>query len=116
MGLGRDHTRRSDPIGKADLTMAPGEPFAPELDALLGEQVVLDCKGPFLYIGVLDRLEANCFVLTSVDVHDIRESTSSVDLYLIDTLKHGVRANRRRVHVLAREILSISRLADIVPY
>ena len=96
--------------------MAPGESFAPELDALLGEQVVLDCKGPFLYIGVLDRVDANSVVLVDVDVHDTSESPSSVDRYLIDTVKHGVRANRKCVYVLAREVLSISRLADIVPY
>jgi len=87
-----------------------------ELKALIGEQVVVDTKGPFLYIGTLERVEADSLLLRDVDVHDTRESSSSADLYLIETLKHGIRINRRSVYVLAREVVSVSRLADIVPY
>ncbi len=90
--------------------------FAPELKALVGEQVVVDTKGPFVYIGVLTRLDSGTLLLSDVDVHDLRDSVSSVDRYLIDTLKHGVRVNRHSVRVLAREVVSISRLSDIVPY
>jgi len=96
--------------------MARDDTLAQELAGLVGEQVVLDTKGPFLYIGTLERVECGTVLLSEVDVHDLRESSSSADLYLIETLKHGVRTNRKSVYVLTREIVSISRLTDIVPY
>ncbi len=90
--------------------------FAPELQSLVGQQIVLDTKGPFVYIGTLERIDSGSLLLSDVDVHDLRESASSSDRYLIQTLKHGIRVNRRSVRVLAREIVSVSLLSDIVRY
>jgi len=90
--------------------------FGPELESLIGQQVVVDTRGPYLYIGTLDRIDSNSLLLTEVDVHDTRESSTSNELYLIQSLKMGVRPNRRAVYVISKEIVSISRLSDIVPY
>jgi len=96
--------------------MAAGEQFAPELQTLVGQQVVVDTKAPFVYIGTLDAVHKDSLRLRDVDVHDTRESTSSVDRYLLDAVKYGVRPNRRVVYVLIREIVSISPLSDVVLY
>ena len=96
--------------------MSSPESTAPDLKALIGEQVVVDTKGPFVYIGMLTRVSPGTVTLSEVDVHDLRESVSSIDRYLIESVKHGVRVNRHSVQVLAREVVSISRLRDIVPY
>jgi len=96
--------------------MSSPESTAPDLKALIGEQVVVDTKGPFVYIGMLTRVSPDTVTLSEVDVHDLRESVSSIDRYLIESVKHGVRVNRHSVQVLAREVVSISRLRDIVPY
>lgn len=90
--------------------------FAPELENLLGQNVVVDVAGPFIYIGSLQDLDGNSLTLIEVDVHDLRETTTGTDRYLIDTLKHGIRVNRRRVTIMSRQVISISPLESIVPY
>jgi len=96
--------------------METGEPPPSGFEQFVGQQVVLDAKGPFLYIGLLESIRADCFVLSEVDVHHRDESTTGSELYIIQSRRHGVRANRRRVHVLAREVASLSLLSDIIPY
>lgn len=96
--------------------MTPDESFAPELNALLGQQVVVDTNGPFIYIGMLKQIDANTLQLADVDVHNTADSSTSNDLYLIETRKHGVRVNRRSAYVMARDVVSVSALSDIVLY
>ena len=84
--------------------------------AMMGKVVVLDTRGPFVYIGTLDACDEMTFTLSEVDVHDMRQTNSSTDHYLVETRKHGLRINRRQVTVLAREVVSLSTLEDIVPY
>jgi len=83
---------------------------------LLGTQVVLDTKSSYLFIGTLAEVHVNSIVLTDVDVHDSLESSTSKELYVIQTLKTGIRTNRASVHVLLREVVSLSRLSDVIEY
>lgn len=96
--------------------MAQQENFAPELDSYLGEEVVIDVHGPYTYIGTLERIDANSVDLSQVDVHAHRDTNTSIDRYLLETRRHGIRVNRSRATVLAREILSISPLSAVVLY
>ncbi len=96
--------------------MSENTPFGEEIWALVGDEVVLDTRGPFLYIGTLDSVNSNSLRLTDVDVHDLRETNSSNDYYLIQSRKSGIRCNRRSVYVLSKEIVSISRLSSIIQY
>lgn len=96
--------------------MTESHSFAPELDSLVGQQVVLDVDGPFIYIGTLQAIDANSVTLVEADAHDLRETSTTTDQYLIDTRKHGIRVNRRRVVVLCRRIISVSPLEAVVTY
>jgi len=87
-----------------------------ELGCLVGQQVVVDTKGPYVYIGVLEKVGRNSVLLKNCDVHDTRESNTPNELYLIQTLKNGVRSSREAVYVLLKEVVSISRLEDVVLY
>jgi len=96
--------------------MSDAEGPSPKLPELVGQQVVVDTRGPFVYIGRLESWHPDCLVLADVDVHNTADSKTVTDLYLIQSLKHGVRANRRRVHVMGREVVSVSLLSEIIPY
>jgi hypothetical protein len=96
--------------------MSVSNSFATELDSLVGQEVVADVNGPFIYIGTLQRVDVNSITLVDADAHDLRETRTSTDQYLIETRKHGVRINRHRVMVLARKIISISPLEAVVTY
>jgi len=55
-------------------------------------------------------------VLADADVHPCEDSQSTREFYVLETKKNGIRANRRMVHVMRTEIVSVSRLTDVVDY
>ncbi len=86
------------------------------LESLVGDEVVVDVKAPFVYIGLLHAVGFDALVLADADVHPCDDSQSTREFYVLETKKNGIRANRRLVHVMRSEIVSVSRLADIVDY
>lgn len=83
------------------------------LTALRGQLVVADLDESYLVIGVLVEADDSCLIFTDADLHDHREANCTKDVYLIETLKLGVRANRKRVAVPRRRVVAISRMEDI---
>src|SRR5205814_3029924 len=61
-------------------------------------------------VGLLDT---KYLVLEQADVHDLRDTTTTRELYVIDSKRLGVHANRERVLVRIGEIVSISALDEI---
>ena len=87
-----------------------------ELQEYTGNEVVIDTKSTYIYLGTLTEEGAEYIVLSDVDVHDHTESTISKELYIIEALKYGIKVNRKRAKVLKRDIISISMLEDVVKY
>ncbi len=89
---------------------------AGELGALIGEQVVIDVKGSHVYIGTLRTIGADVIELADADVHFCDDSQTTSELYVLETKKNGIRANRASVYVMRAEVVSLSRLSDVVEY
>ena len=87
-----------------------------EFAALVGQEVVVDARASFLYIGTLESVGEDAVVLTDADVHSSEDSLTTREVYLLETRKNGIRPNRTRVYVMRREIVSISRLDDVMLY
>jgi hypothetical protein len=83
---------------------------------LIGQTVVVDVAAPFIYLGTLIAANAAFVVLADADVHDLRDSETTRELYLLSTLRDGVRRNRREVSVRWEQVLSISKLTDVVDH
>lgn len=81
---------------------------------LLGTVIVLDLASPYVVLGTLERIEPTFLVLTDADVHDLRDSKTTRELYVLEARLHGVRSNRRRTSVRLAEICSVSRLSDVI--
>lgn len=84
------------------------------LNELMGREVVLDVASPFVYVGTLVEHDLRYFVLADADVHDLRDTKTNRELYVVETRRHGVRANRQRVLVRKDEVVSISALDDVL--
>ncbi len=67
-------------------------------------------------MGKLVKIMDNFYELTDADVHDTSTGRTSKELYIIDAKKFGVKKNRAHVLVRKVEIVSISRLADVIEY
>ncbi len=86
----------------------------PPGEALVGRQVVVDMRSPWVYIGTLVDWGSEHLLLHDVDAHDLRDSPTTREKYVLDTRLHGVRVNRRRVWIRAEEVVSVSALDDVL--
>lgn len=76
--------------------------------------VVCDLAESYLAIGRLTAFSADHLELADADLHDHREANSTKDVYLIETRKLGVRANRSRVSVPRRQLVAIGLLDEVL--
>lgn len=84
-----------------------------ELEKFLKQKVVLDTRSSWVYIGVLDEVTEQCAVLSDVDVHDNKDSSSSKEIYIWQSTTTGVKANRHRTFINLDYVVSFSLLDDI---
>jgi hypothetical protein len=84
------------------------------LEKLVGREVVIDVVSPYVYLGRLTGFDAKYIVLEQADVHDLRDTTTTRELYVIESKRLGIRANRERVLVRIGEIVSLSALDDVI--
>ena len=84
------------------------------LQQLIGRVVVLDMSGMYVYIGRLLQSDIEYLLLENADVHDLRDSHTSRERYILDSKQHGVRSNRARVLVRRNDVISISALDDVM--
>lgn len=84
------------------------------MQPLLGEVVVFDMGPPYVYVGTLRGIEQGYLVLEDADAHDLRDSNSTRERYILETRMHGVRTNRARVLVDARQVVAVSKLSDVL--
>ena len=90
------------------------DPKHSDMPELLGQIVVLDLASPFVYLGRLMVDHPDYLVLEDVDAHDLRDTATTREKYVLDCHLHGINPNRRRLWVNRREIVSISLLADVI--
>jgi len=83
-------------------------------EKLVGRDVVIDVVSQYVYLGRLTGCDLKYVVLEKADVHDLRDTTTTRELYVIDSKRFGIRANRERVLVRIGEIVSISALDDVI--
>jgi len=81
---------------------------------LVGREVVIDVISPYVYLGRLTGFDSKYIVLEQADVHDLRDTATTRELYVIESKRLGVRPNRERVLVRIGEIVSLSALDDVI--
>lgn len=86
----------------------------PAFEELFSEWVVLDMSSPFVYLGRLVEQQGDYFVLADADAHDLRDTATTREKYVLAARGHGLNANRRWVWVSVRDVVGISRLDDVV--
>lgn len=84
------------------------------LEPLVGREVVVDMASEYVYIGTLSGYDRAYLHLERADVHDLRDTATTRENYIVDSRRFGVRCNRERVMVRVEGIVSISALDDVV--
>jgi small nuclear ribonucleoprotein (snRNP)-like protein len=83
---------------------------------LLKKQIVVDTRSPWIYIGTLAEVQADCLLLTNVDVHDSGETSTPKERYVLDSSKSGIKANRCSVYVNLEYVVSVSLLSEVIKF
>lgn len=83
---------------------------------LVKQQVVVDTRSPWVYIGTLAEVQADCLLLTNVDVHDSGETSTPKERYVLDSRESGIKANRRSVYVNLEYVVSVSLLTEVIKF
>jgi hypothetical protein len=91
--------------------IAPAEPLWPQL---IDREVVIDLASRYVVLGRLVAAHPESLELANVDVHDLRDTQTTRERYVLDCRQHGIRPNRGRVWISLREVVGISRLSDVL--
>jgi hypothetical protein len=84
------------------------------LDELLNQTVVADLRSPFVCLGTLKRIDELWLELVDADLHDLRDTHSTRELYVADSRRTGIKRNRKRVLLVRAEVVAVSALGDVV--
>ena len=91
----------------------PADADAP-LETLRGDVVVLDLAAPWIYLGTLKTWDPVHLVLGNADAHDLRDTSTTREMYVLEAARHGVAPNRKTVLVRRDAVVGVSRLGDVL--
>ena len=80
---------------------------------LHGITVVVDTKGPRIFVGRCDDMDDQSVVLLDADVHEEAQGGRSKEDYVKQAARFGVWKKHARVTIPTAEVLSVRRLGDV---
>jgi small nuclear ribonucleoprotein (snRNP)-like protein len=83
------------------------------LDEFLNAKVVLDLVSPYVCLGKLVRYDDHFLELKNADLHDLRDTETTREIYVADSVATGIKRNRKRVLVRRSEVVAIAKLEDV---
>ena len=89
-------------------------PMPDMLDEFIEARVVIDLVSPYVCLGRLVRYDENYLELKNADLHDLRDTDTTRELYVADSVTTGIKRNRKRVLIRRAEVVAISLLEDVV--
>jgi hypothetical protein len=87
-----------------------------DMEQYLKKKIVLDTRSAWIYIGLLEAVTENSVVLSEVDVHDSKATSTSKELYVLESKTTGIKANRNLVYVNLDYVVSFSSLDDVIQF
>ncbi|MBX9680296.1 MAG: hypothetical protein K2X38_16165 [Gemmataceae bacterium] len=84
------------------------------LDEFVGKNVVIDLNSPYVCLGVLEDSDEHFLQLRDADLHDLRDTKTTRENYIVAAMAAGVHVNRKRMLLARREVIAISLAKDVV--
>jgi len=84
------------------------------IEAWIGQEVVVDLSSPYVCLGVLTRFDDAHLELTEADIHDLRDTRTTRENYVVASLHTGIKRNRKCVLISRRDVVAVARLADVL--
>lgn len=84
------------------------------LEEFIGEKVVIDLRSEYVCLGTLTRVGELFLELKNADIHDLRDTDSTREVYVAASVATGIKRNRKRVMIRREEVVAVSRLDEVV--
>jgi small nuclear ribonucleoprotein (snRNP)-like protein len=84
------------------------------LNEWVGDKVVIDLRSQFVALGTLQGFDESFIELKNADLHDLRDTETTRELYVAESKATGIKRNRKRVFVVRADVVAIARLDDVV--
>jgi hypothetical protein len=84
------------------------------LQELIGQKVVIDMKSTYVCLGTLLSFDDLHVELKNADIHDLRDTHTSRENYIAESVASGIKRNRKRAWVVRADMAAFSRLDDFV--
>ena len=84
------------------------------LDDYLNQRVVVDLSTTFVCLGKLTRYDEHFLELKNADVHDLRDTDTTRENYVAESVATGIKRNRKLVLIRRDQMVAISTLEDVV--
>jgi hypothetical protein len=81
---------------------------------MIGSVVVIDLRSPFVCIGTLAGQDEHYVVLEYGDIHDLRDSKTNRENYVVESRLTGIKRNRKRVLVALADVVAIAKFDDVL--
>jgi hypothetical protein len=88
--------------------------FTDRASQWIGETVVVDFCSPMVAIGRLTAVDDDLLEMQEADLHDLRDTDTTRELYVVKTARYGVQVNRSTLLVRLHDVLAVARLDDVV--
>jgi small nuclear ribonucleoprotein (snRNP)-like protein len=84
------------------------------LEELIGQKVVIDMKSTYVCLGTLLSFDEHHLQLKNADIHDLRDTQTSRENYIAQSVTSGIKRNRKRAWVVRADMVAVARLDDFV--
>lgn len=84
------------------------------IETYVRHKVVLDLKSHYVCLGKLLALEPHHYVLEDADLHDLRDSPTTRENYIVAAKLSGIKANRKHLLVRIEEVVAVSLFKDVI--
>ena len=83
------------------------------LDEFLNQRVVVDLSSPYVCLGKLVRYDDHFLELKNADLHDLRDTETTRENYVADSVATGIKRNRKRLLIRRDQMVAIALLDDV---
>jgi hypothetical protein len=84
------------------------------LEEFVGQKVVVDLRSPFVCLGTLQGFDEHSLDLRAADLHDLRDTVTTREVYVVESKRTGIKRNRKRVLIVRADVVAVSVLADVI--
>jgi small nuclear ribonucleoprotein (snRNP)-like protein len=84
------------------------------LQEYLNQRIVIDFRSTYVCLGTLVRFDDHFLELKNADFHDLRDTETTRENYVAESVSTGIKRNRKRILIRRDEVVALSRFEDVV--